>query len=56
MGGSREDSDDDGHFDVEDLQHRILGEVVAGFEEILASPATRAAVTSLDAVNLMEIH
>ena len=28
VGGSPEDSDDDGHSDVEDMQHPILGEVV----------------------------
>ena len=55
VGGSPEDSEDDGHSDVEDMQHPILGEVDAGFEEILASPATRAAFTSLDSVNLMEV-
>ena len=37
------------------MQYPILGEVVACFEEILASPATRAAFTRLDAVDLMEI-
>ena len=52
-GGSSEDSDDGGHSDVEDVQHPILGEVAAGVEEILASPVTRAALTSLDAAYLM---
>ena len=55
VGDSSEDSDDGGHSDVENMQHPILGEVAAGFEEILASPATRAAFSSLDAVDLMEI-
>ena len=40
VGGSPEDSEDDGHSNVED--HPILGEVDVGFEEIGQSSHTRS--------------
>ena len=46
---------DDGLSDVDDLQHPTLGEVTSGLEGISASPVTRAAMATLDAVDLSEL-
>ena len=47
-----DESDVDGHSDVGDMEHPILGEVAGGFEEVLASAVTRVAFTTLDGVDL----
>ena len=45
---------DDGLSDVDDMEHPSLG-VTSGLEEISASAATRAAMATLDAVDLSEV-
>ena len=46
---------DDGLSEVEVLRHPILGDVRSGLEEMSASAATRAAMATLDAVDLSEL-
>ena len=55
VAGSGEVTDDDGLSDVNDMEHPSLGEVIAGLEEISASATTRAAMATLDAVDLSEV-
>ena len=55
VAGSGEVTDDDGLSDVNDMEHLSLGEVMVGLEEISASATTRAAMATLDAVDLSEV-
>ena len=55
VAGSGEVTDDDGLSDVNDMEHPSLGEVMVGLEEISASATTRAAMATLDAVDLSEV-
>ena len=40
---------------MNDMEHPSLGEVMVGLEEISASATTRAAMATLDAVDLSEV-
>ena len=55
VAGSGEVTDDDGLSDVNDMEHPSLGEVIAGLEDISAFATTRAAMATLDAVDLSEV-
>ena len=48
-------SDNDGHSEVGDLEHPVLGEEPAWFEEVLPTVVTQAAFVSLDAVDLSDV-
>ena len=55
VAGSGEVTDDDGLSDVDDMGHPSVGEVTLGLEGISASAVARAAMATLDAVDLSTV-